>query len=486
MKKLLIIVIAFFFVFGEEAYTDEINCGITLNVDLSINIPSIIYENTELELELLFYSNPIDPDGIYWKLASYKIIGKVTYTDEINCGIPLNIDFSINIPNIIYENLGLELELLFYLNPIDSDGIYWKLGSYKVIDIETDDIKFVDIAGNGNDIASFKMSITEITNQQYVDFLNASLSKNLIIVGQATRTTTQLIYDKDGNQMVNILGIRVIKDHDRDGIYKLWEMENPLNRFMIEYDSDKKIFSVVNPKNINWEIYFDDTIYPNVVDQITDWCEFHEFWPDGVMYEGKEVIPFSKDIYEADGSVNDNITFAGHLDMDCELPTLEEVKRWPVNHIQYYGAKGFADFYGYQLPSLQELQWAGKGGHNDWVYATDDGTINSDNVVYNGGNDRSTGKHKGHPQPVGTFAPNPYGIYNLSGNVAEWSRTEDIGNHGCRQNPGDREKRGNEPTSTMLRIDGAWPRPDTMCKISDCIVTDITRGNDHFGFRVVK
>lgn len=347
-------------------------------------------------------------------------------------------------------------------------------------------VEFVDVPGDGENIEPFKMAKTEITNQQYVDFLNAALRENMITVGSATGASSWIVLDVDGNQMLNILGIRVIKDHDRDGIYELWEMENPLNRSMIEYNSDKEMFNVVNPKDVNWNIYFDDSLYPNVIDQITDWCEFHEFWPDGVTHEGREVIVFSKDIYSTDGSVKDNITFAGHLDTDCELPTLEEVKNWPVNHIQYYGAKGFADFYEYELPSLQEFQWAGKGGHEDWVYATDDGTINMDNVVYNGGYDRSTGKHKGHPQPVATFASNPYGVYDLSGNAAEWTRTESSEPNNCRQNPADRGSSGGDSVPTMLRIDGAWPRPDMMCKISDCIVTEINRGNDHFGFRIVK
>ena len=347
-------------------------------------------------------------------------------------------------------------------------------------------VEFVDVPGDGKDVEPFKLATTEITNQQYVDFLNAALRENMITVGPA-ESTNMLIYDKNGNQMMNILGYRVIKDHDRNGVFELWEMENPLNRCMVEYDSEQKMFSVVNPNEANWEIYFDSAVYPNVVDQITNWCEFHEFWStdgkEAFSKDNYDVVTFSKDIYDNGGNVKNDITFAGHLDLDCQLPSFEEVQRWPVNHVQYYGAKAFADFHGYELPSLQELQWAGKGGHEDWVYATNDGTINSGNVVSNGGWDRRDGKHKGHPQPVATFAPNPYGVYDLSGNVAEWSRTVDTGNLGCRQNPS--ASRG-ESTDSMVRIDGAWPRPDMMCEIRNCINTDVTRGNDHFGFRVVK
>ena len=165
------------------------------------------------------------------------------------------------------------------------------------------------------------------------------------------------------NQISNIFGHRVIKDHDRDGIYKLWEMENPLNRSMIDYNINTKIFSVVDPSKVDWSIYFDTNIFPNVVDQITDWGELHTFWPDSVKLEGREVITFTKDIYDQNGNVRENITFA--------------------------------DYYNYLIPSIEELRWAGKAGNPNWEYSTDDGTITTENTVFNGGWDKIEGKHKG-------------------------------------------------------------------------------------------
>jgi len=204
-----------------------------------------------------------------------------------------------------------------------------------------------------------------------------------------------MIYNNDGNQLINLLGSRVVKDHDRNGVYQLWEMENPLNRCMIDYDSGTNLFSVVDPSEVNWEIYFDPSIYPNVLDNITDWCELHDFWPTDTELDlnNTEIIVFLKaDVYVggdvANGAVRSDITFAGHLDMDCKLPTLDEVKQWPVNHIKYYGAKAFADYYDYLLPSIDEFRWAGKGGFPNREFATDDGTLSDENTVYNGGYDK--------------------------------------------------------------------------------------------------
>ena len=124
-------------------------------------------------------------------------------------------------------------------------------------------IEFADIPGNGDDVKSVKMGKTEITNQQYVDFLNAALREKEITVGKIEPTTAkgklrtfnmknqQIVYDKNGNRMINLLSGRTIADHNRNKVVELWEMANPLVRLMIEYDNEKKIFQVADPKKIN-------------------------------------------------------------------------------------------------------------------------------------------------------------------------------------------------------------------------------------------
>jgi len=326
-------------------------------------------------------------------------------------------------------------------------------------------IEFADIPGNGDSIKPFKLGKTEITNQQYVDFLNAALLKNFITVGPVENAARQMILDKDGNQMVNILGYRVVRDHDQNGVYELLEMENPLNRSWVEYDSRKNRFSVPDPNKVNWNHYFDKASFPNVVDKITNWHELRKFWPEGEK-DSQSIL-------------------AGPLDSDHELPSLEEVKRWPVNHMKYYGAKAFADFYGYDLPALEELQWAAAGGKG-YKYGTSDGTISSDNVVCKCLPDgtkftRGMPPHKGHVQPVGTFASNPYGVYDLSGNVYEWTKTLNNKDLNCRSKKSEGEE-------SFVRIGGSWNYPARFQSLEtrQCKDTSVARGNDHFGFRVVK
>ncbi len=367
-------------------------------------------------------------------------------------------------------------------------------------------IEFVDIPGNGADVKPFKMSKTEITNQQYVNFLNAALRENKITVGKVEPTdpklmrgkqktfrskNQQLVYGEDGNIILNLLNIRATGDHNRNGVYELWEMRNPLNRCMIEYDSDRKKFQVVDPKNVNWNIYFDNKHLPpgiKTVDSITNWPELQEFWPDGVSLKGRPVSTWKK------GDYNKDILFAGPQDLDFKMPTLEEVKKWPVNYITYYGAKAFVDFYGFDLPTFYQFRWAVAGGKG-YEYGTNDGTLTLKNAAYNGHEYKEypklpnghfdwknwPGKAKGHVQPVASFPPNPYGLYDLSGNVIEWTKTRNSPKTNC-------ELRGGPPGfETFITVGGGFAYyKEALSTKERCKITPVFVTNDHFGLRVVK
>ncbi len=88
----------------------------------------------------------------------------------------------------------------------------------------------------------------------------------------------------------------------------------------------------------------------------------------------------------------------------------------PMVRLTWYGAAAFCEFYGLRLPTEAEWEKACRGGQQ-LAYGTHDGTLSQDLANYSGtaGLDIYAGV-----APVGSFPPNPYGLYDMAGNAAEF------------------------------------------------------------------
>ena len=87
--------------------------------------------------------------------------------------------------------------------------------------------------------------------------------------------------------------------------------------------------------------------------------------------------------------------------------------QWPVYAVSWHDAYAYARWAGKRLPSDAEWLWAaaGKEGRE---YAWGNEPISPERANYGG--------NVGHPQPVGSYPKgrSPYGLDDLTGNVAEW------------------------------------------------------------------
>lgn len=104
--------------------------------------------------------------------------------------------------------------------------------------------------------------------------------------------------------------------------------------------------------------------------------------------------------------------------------SIEAVMDHPVVQVAYEDAEAYAAWAGASLPSEAQWEWAARGGLRDQVYAWGNtwnprraNTWQGPFPIRDAAEDGFAG-----PAPVGSFAPNGYGLFDMTGNVWEWTQ----------------------------------------------------------------
>jgi len=169
----------------------------------------------------------------------------------------------------------------------------------------------------------------------------------------------------------------------------------------------------------------------------------------------------------------------------------------PVVHITREDAQAYAKWAGGRLSSEAEWEYAARGGLNgelmSWAEAEEAALEDKANTwqgvfpVINSADDGYVGV-----APIGSYPANGFGLYDMIGNVWEWTSSNYYPTH----NPGEAAKvypNGYDPAQGNIPV-GVIKGGSFLCARSYCYryrpaarqPQDLIFGTSHIGFRIVR
>lgn len=175
----------------------------------------------------------------------------------------------------------------------------------------------------------------------------------------------------------------------------------------------------------------------------------------------------------------------------------------PVVHVAWYDAVAYARWAGKRLPTEAEWEYAARGGLENAIYPWGNEAIDAAHANYWQGTFPHTNEASDQflrLSPVGHFAPNGYGLYDMAGNVWEWTADwfhfhyyyDDMFSRGTVQDPqGPKTSYDPMEPSVPKKVirGGSFLCNDSYCsgyRVAARMKSSPDTGSEHTGFRCVR
>jgi formylglycine-generating enzyme required for sulfatase activity len=171
-------------------------------------------------------------------------------------------------------------------------------------------------------------------------------------------------------------------------------------------------------------------------------------------------------------------------------PSRFQGDKLPVETVSWVEAKEFCDKLSkkenkqYTLPTEAEWEYACRAGtKTPFCYGK---SVSTDDINYNGNKvygDGKKGEFRKKTTPVGSFAPNKWGLHDMHGNVWEWC--EDFYDENYYKNSPKKDPKGADKGEWRVLRGGSWDSPPEECRSAYRSGREPDSKENVIGFRVV-
>ena len=264
--------------------------------------------------------------------------------------------------------------------------------------------------------------------------------------------------------------------------------------------------------NREFREFIDATGYLTLAEREVSWEEMQKQLPPGTPKPPDSLLqPGSLVFNKSDGKINDLHDFTGWWIWKVGAnwkytqgpgSSIEAREDHPVVHIAYEDAAAYSEWAGRRLPTEAEWEFAARGGEENtrFTWGDDENVLDLKANTWTGEFPVNNSKADGYEgtAPVRSFPPNNYGLYDMAGNV--WEFTSDfydpqyyrkLSEKGVAENPQGPEGsfKGYDPRFNAKVIKGG----SYLCHASYCASYRVSAkmpqtmdsSHGHLGFRTV-